>query len=288
MAQTFGIPTRIRGSRNPITLDDIQRVAPSAFAVEPYQGMSSRYSYIPTSDVIRGMMAAGFQPFAAQQSRTAIEDRKAYTKHLIRFRHPDTAITVGGIHPEIVLINSHDGSSAYKLMAGLFRLVCGNGMIVADSMIESVSLRHSGNVIQEAAERSLGLISRMPETMDTVARWRGMLLTSGEKEAYATAAHAVRFADSDGVVDTPITPVQLLKARRVDDSGNDLWTVFNRVQENTLKGGLHGWKPGADRRTTTREVKGIDQDVRLNRALWTLTETMARLHSNGAQSAHVG
>lgn len=273
-------PRAIRNARQPLTLEQIQSAAPSAFAEEPYHAMSSRYAYIPTSHVIRGMMDAGFQPFAAMQSRTSIEDRKTHTKHMIRFRMPhDASIQrmVGDVFPEIVLVNSHDGTSAYKLMAGMFRLVCGNGMIIADSMIASLSIRHSGNVIEEAARGSIQLVEKMPEAIDTVSRWRNLQLTSGEQTALAEAAHVVRFADSEGKIDTPIQPAQLLQVRRWDDKGNDLWSTFNRVQENVIKGGLSARKPGSYQRTSSRAVKGIDQDVRLNRALWTLGERMAEL-----------
>jgi hypothetical protein len=246
--------------------------------------MSSRYAYIPTVAVIEGMMRNGFQPFAASQSRTKIEDKRDHTKHMIRFRSPDmTALAkVGDVFPEIVLVNSHDGTSAYKLMAGLFRLVCTNGMVVSDSMISTVNIWHTpnANVIEDVASGSVELVEHMPEAIDAVARWKDIQLSSAEQNAFAEAAHIVRFGDADGKVDTPITPAQLLQARRSDDSKPDLWSVFNRVQENVLKGGLHARKVGASVRTTTREIKGIDQDVRLNRALWTLGEKLAAVRSN--------
>ncbi len=105
----------IRNTRTPLTMDMIRAAAPSAFAADRYHGTSERYSYIPTVDVIEGMMKAGFQPFAASQSRTSIEDKREHTKHMIRFRTPDLAVTtVGDVFPEVVLVNSHDGTSAYK------------------------------------------------------------------------------------------------------------------------------------------------------------------------------
>lgn len=271
--------TSIRNSRQPLTIDQIRSAAPSAFATEPYQGMSSRYAYIPTSHVIEGMMQAGFQPFAASQSRTKIEDKREHTKHMIRFRTQNTSLAVGDVFPEIVLVNSHDGSSAYKLMAGLFRLVCSNGMVVSDSMIGSVNVRHTGRVIEEVTTGSVQLVEHMPAAIDAVARWKEIQLNQAEQSAFAEAANVVRFADSEGNVDTPIQPAQLLRTRRYDDNRSDLWSVFNRVQENVVKGGLHAYKPGATQRTTTRQVKGIDSDLRLNKALWTLGQKMAELHS---------
>ena len=269
-------------SREPLTLDQIRHAVPSAFAAEPYHAMSARYAYIPTSQVIEGMINAGFQPFAASQSRTKIEDKREHTKHMIRFRAPNVSLALNEVHPEIVMVNSHDGTSAYKLMAGLFRLVCSNGMIVADSLVSSLNVRHSGNIISEVATGSVELVARMPAAIDAIERWKQIQLTADEQSIFADAAHAVRFANSDGKINTPIQSGQLLRPRRRDDIDNNLWATFNRVQENVIKGGLTAYSGAAMRRVSTRGVKGIDQDVRLNRALWTLGERMAELRSTGA------
>lgn len=280
------VPTSIRSNRVPLTLDQIRQVAPSAFAAEPYVRMSQRYAYIPTSAVIEGMMRNGFQPFAASQSRTRVEGKQEHTKHMIRFRAPDSQLTtlqVGQTFPEIVLINSHDGSSRYQLMAGLFRLICSNGMVIADSLVGSINVRHTGNVIEEVATGSVEIVEHMPRVIDVMERWKQLQLSAPEQAAFAESAHAVRFADSEGKVNTPIQPSQLLTVRREEDRKNDLWSVFNRVQENVLKGGLSG-RTESSRRTSTRAVKGIDTDVRLNRALWTLGERMAELHGQKASA----
>lgn len=267
-------PRSIRQNRAPLTLEQIRKAAPSAFAEEAFAGMSSRYAYIPTAAVIENLMRAGFQVFAASQSRTKDEGRQNHVKHMIRFRQSGAALSVGEIFPEVVLVNGHDGSSRYKLMGGLFRLICSNGAIIADSLIGSVNVRHTGNVIEQVATGTLQIVEHMPKAIDAVKRWRDIQLSAGERTAFAEAAHAYRFADADGAITTPIRPAQLLEARRAEDTGADLWSVFNRVQENVVKGGLTAWGPNR-RRRTSREVKGIDQDVKLNRALWIMAEKLA-------------
>lgn len=276
MLQTT-LPRPIRNSRQPLTLEQIRQAAPSAFATEAHQNMSARYGYIPTSRVIEAMMSAGFQPFAASQSRTSIEDRRGHTKHMIRFRASNSVVAVGDTFPEIVLINSHDGSSAWQLMAGLFRLVCGNGMVVADSLVGAIRVPHTGNVIERVTTGSVEIVEHMPVVVDAVARWKQIQLSHNEQHAFAEAAHTLRFADEEGKINTPIRPEQLLRAQRSADMSNDLWSVFNRVQEHVIKGGLHAYRPGATQRVTTRAIKGIQQDVKLNRALWVLAERMAAL-----------
>ncbi|WP_122233569.1 DUF932 domain-containing protein, partial [Pseudomonas syringae] len=96
-------------------------------------------------------------------------------------------------------------------------------------------------------------------------------LDQDEQEAFALAALAYRYDPAEGPA--PVTPSQLLMPRRREDRSSDLWTTFNRVQENTIKGGLTG-RNKQGRRTTTRAVNRIDQDVKLNRALWVLAQAM--------------
>lgn len=281
----FTVGAYANRKQTPLTLDQIAHYAPSAMAVSAHHSRSAAYTYIPTREIITGMMQHGFQPFSASQSRTRVEDKKEFTKHMIRFRFMGEQNTelmrVGDVVPEIVLINSHDGTSAYKLIAGMFRLVCSNGLMVSDSEIDSISVMHKGNILDNVIEGSTKLLEHSASVTGTVQKWAALQLTAGEQQAFAEAAHTLRFADSDGKIATPITAAQLLAPRRSADNGADLWKTFNRVQENVIKGGVHGvQRDGNGRRlraVSTRQVKGIDQDVKLNRALWTLAERMQEL-----------
>jgi hypothetical protein len=277
-------------SRNsqPITIDQIAQFAPSALATEAHESRSNRYTYIPTVEIIHGMQRAGFMPYKATQSRTSDVTRREFTKHMIRFRSQEameTALTVGDTVPEVVLVNSHDGTSSYVLNAGLFRLVCSNGMMVSDSMQQTIRIHHKGNIVDQVIDASHQITANSGRALTASRHWQRLQLTNGEQQAFAEAAHTLRFGDAEGNVDTPITAAQLLNSRRYADNGPDLWKTLNRVQENVIKGGLTAWGKDAQghrRRTTTREVKGIDQDVKLNRALWQLAERMAELKTGRA------
>lgn len=280
---------------HPLTLETLRNLAPSAFATEAHESRSDRYAYIPTSEVITALIKEGFQPFKATQSRSRIAGKTEFTKHMIRFRHPDAMenIRVGDSVPEIILINSHDGTSCYKISAGIFRFVCSNGLIVADSTVASLNVYHKGNIIHNVIEGSFEIVRNSNKAFAKVNEWSGLMLTEGEQKAFAAAAHELRFADAEGVVNTPITSDQLLVPFRREDASPasvrlpkpDLWHTLNTVQEAVIKGGLtarnHGIDPNTgrwnNRRVTTREVRGIDQDSRLNRSLWTLAERMAEL-----------
>jgi hypothetical protein len=268
----------------PLTDEDIRRLAPSAFAAEAHESRSARYAYIPTAEVIRGMREGGFLPMWAGQARTRDAGRAGHTKHILRFRHAGAATAterrVGNTFPEIVLLNSHDGTSAYRVMSGVFRLVCLNGMIVADRQGAEIRVPHKGDVVRQVVEGSYEVLDDARGALEAVEAWRGVTLSRDEQRAFGEAARTLRFGDAEGQAETPITAEQLLAPRRVDDAGDDLWRTFNRVQENAIRGGLTAWGRDAQnrpRRVTSREVTGIDGDVRLNRALWTLTERMAEL-----------
>lgn len=300
-ANTFNIAGNSYLQQQPISLSTIRMTAPSAFANAAHESRTSRYTYIPTVEVITAMINAGFRPFSATQATARDESKIGYTKHMIRFRHPDFSLNpiVGDSVPEVVLVNSHDGSTAYHLMAGLWRLICSNGLMVSDSTIRSLSVPHKGNIAAKVIEGSFQLVSQVDESLERINEWSHLQLTSGEQTAFAETAHNFRFADSEGNISTPITPRQLLAPRRHEDMNSlnhslprpDLWHTMNVVQENSIRGGLSGiqFTTNPDtgrrehRRITTREVRGIDQDVRLNKALWSLSEKMAEL--KGAQAA---
>ena len=278
---TAGTPQNRK--QTPLTIDDIARRAPSALATRPYDAMSAKYTYVPTVEIIQGLMKLGFQPFSAIESRTRVEEKRGFVKHMLRFRHADMtqALVVGDVIPEVIVINSHDGECCFKLIAGLYRLVCSNGLMVSDAEIDSISVRHTGNILQDVVDGSQRLIGDAQKSLGTVQRWQQLQLTDGERNAFAESAHTLRFADSDGKITTPITPAQLLTPRRYADQGKDLWTTFNVTQENALKGGLSAIRRnengGRVRRVSMREVKAIDGQTNLNRALWTLAEKMAEL-----------
>lgn len=273
----------IRHSHEPMSNDQLRKLVPSAFATQAHESRSARYSYIPTAEVIDGLRANGFVPVSAKQGNSRVSGKEDFTKHLIRFRYSGEVAEirhVGQTFPEIVLLNSHDGTSAYQIMAGLFRLICLNGMVVSDKSFETVKVPHKGDVTGLVIEGSYTVLEESRRALTAAATWGEVTLNRDEQVAMAEAAHVLRFGDAEGETQTPIRPDQLLATRRHEDGGADLWRTFNRIQENAIRGGLTALgrdASGQRRRVTTKEVKGIDQDVRLNRALWLLSERMAAL-----------
>lgn len=281
--RSFKVGSAITARGNdPLSNDDLLRAAPSIFATEAHESRSARFSPVATVQVLEGLRREGFEPFSAMQAKTRDESRKDFTKHLVRLRHRGITNLAGQAF-EIVLVNANDGTAAYQMLPGFFRMVCANGLIAGDTF-EGVKVRHSGDAVGDVIEGAYRVLSDAPKIADQVDNFRALTLNRDERNAFAEAAHVIRFpdhyAEGDDRTETPIRADQLLQARRYDDRAADLWTTFNAVQENVIRGGLTAMGRNANgqhRRTTTREVNGIDQNRSLNRALWTLTERMAEL-----------
>ena len=270
------LPTMLR-SRVPLTDEQIMRVAPSVFAEQPHESRGERYAYIPTSRVVQGLRNEGFVPMAVGQSRTRIPGKRDFTKHMLRFRHRDAVEQIVGQEvPEIVLVNSHDGTSSYQLMGGIFRLVCSNGMISGEISSE-VRVRHSGNILDNVIEGSYEVINDINRLVPVIEDWKKIHLTYDERKAYAESALGLRWdADDAGNVQAPISATSLLNARRVEDREDNLFVTFNKVQENLIRGGIRG-EGSTGRRMTTRAVNSVTENVKLNRSLWMLTKAMAEM-----------
>jgi hypothetical protein len=262
-------------SREPIALSDLEKVAPSVFADRAHESRSARYTHIPTRDVLSAIVAEGFKPYSVFQGGSRDEGKRGFTKHLIRFRHDSAARVVGSHHTEICLLNSHDGTSSYKLFAGVFRLVCSNGLVVGDGEIAEVRVPHSGDVVSRVVDGCIEVLSALPEVNDRVAQFSSLQLTEGERRAFGAAALAAKYEGP-----APVTIDQVLAPQRGADVNRDAWSTLNVVQENLIRGGLayaqrdEQGRLVANRRT--RPVNGVDGNVALNRALWTLTSELAR------------
>lgn len=271
LSTRFGNYNSVR-SESALTDGQIMRVAPSIFADKPHESRSERYTYIPTIDILNGLRNEGFEPFFACQSRTRVADKREHTKHMLRLRHASQVNGAGGEASEIILVNSHDGSSSYQMLAGFFRFVCTNGLVVGDTVGE-VRVRHQGDVVGHVIEGAYEVLESFEKANEQKDEMKAITLSDSEQKAFAHAALELRYGSEEPA---PITETQLLSPRRFDDRKPDLWTTFNRVQENMIKGGLRGLTKNR-RLTTTRAVNSIDRNIALNRALWVLSEEMKRI-----------
>ncbi|HDC2545753.1 TPA: DUF945 domain-containing protein [Salmonella enterica] len=265
LASRFGRINQIRRDR-PLTHEELLQYTPSVFGEDKHTSRSEKYTYIPTITLLDNLRREGFEPFFACQSRVRDPGRRDYTKHMLRLRRAGQI--TGQQVPEIIILNSHGGESSFQLLPGIWRQVCANGLVCGQSFGE-IRVPHRGNIAEkviEGAYEVLGVFDRVEEKRDAM---QSLLLPPPARQALANAALTYRFGEEH----QPVTTDQVLTPRRREDYGQDLWTVWNTLQENLLKGGLPG-RTAQGKRTHTRAVKGIDGDVRLNRALWVMAEQM--------------
>ncbi|ABR80500.1 hypothetical protein KPN_pKPN4p07121 (plasmid) [Klebsiella pneumoniae subsp. pneumoniae MGH 78578] len=269
LASRFGLTHSIRQER-PLTNDELVKVVPSVFSEEKHNSRSDRYTYIPTITLLDKLREEGFQPFFACQSRVRDEDKRGHTKHMVRLRREGA--NKGTEVPEIILLNSHDGSSSYQMIPGMFRFVCTNGLVCGTSFGE-IRVPHKGDIVGrviEGAYEVLGIFDKITEGVDVM---KSIALTKEEQRLFGQAALTYRYEDENK---SPVSIEQIIHPRRYEDKKDDIWTTYQRVQENLIKGGLPG-RTEKGKRTTTRPVKAIDGDVKLNKALWLIAEKFRTL-----------
>ncbi len=250
---------------------EILKIAPSIGATRPCENVSHKYTFIPTIEVVDILRKEGWKPVMVTEAAFRNPENQGFQKHMIRFQHPDLILKNEAI--EAVLINSHNRSCAYQLITGVFRFVCMNGMVLGDTF-DSISIKHINFDKQDVIEASYKVLETAPVVAESIEEMKAIDLQESEREVYAKSALQLVYNDPK---EAPIDTWQLLSPRRADDCEPNLWTTFNTVQENIIKGGLRGRSTKTGKRIKTRPVKAIDRNVKLNRALWTLTEKMKEL-----------
>lgn len=278
---TFNMLTRPSRQAVALTTADLHRVAPSIFTDHAMVGLSDRYAFISTETVLTAMQDAGFVPVRAAEAMVRRANGEGYAKHMVTFRHRDNMdnamVRVGDTVPEIAMLNSHDGTGSYVMNAGLFRLVCANGLIVSDASFASLKVRHIGAATPgKVIDAAFTIIEDMPRIQNDVAEWQALALPRPAQEAFANAAMSLRWGNESA----PVSTAEILRPRRYGDHGANLWQTFNAVQENVIRGGISGRNANM-RRTTTRAVNAPAENVRLNKAIWTLAATVAKVMKEG-------
>lgn len=260
---------RAYGHKTFIDEIELKQLAPSVFGMASSEKTSDKYALIPTIEAVRGLKDVGFHPVWAQETKSRDVANKPFSKHMLRFRQENSQ-AIDGLFPEIVLVNSHDGTCSYQIRAGIYRLVCSNGLVVGNDYF-CHKVRHQGNVIEKVVSSASELLESFPETLQIANDWKKIKIHPMQQLAFAEAALTLKWDEEE----IPIAPTKLLEARRSADTSLDVWTTFNVIQENLIKGGKT-YRKKDGKRLTTRGVKSVAENNRLNTALWMLTERLAQ------------
>ncbi len=245
------------------TLDQIKELAPSIFTTDKAPHLTDKYVQTPTSRVVEDLMSLGWQVTKCQEVKA--RKGRGYQKHIVVFRHPDIMITGKNgddAYPQILLTNSHDGKAAFNFRVGIFRVICSNGLVVSDADFNNVSIRHINYTFETLQSKINEVIAKLPGLVQKINTFKAKELTENAMKEFAVRAAALRTKSS-------INIDALLAPTRNEDAGNDLWAVFNRVQEKLINGGFsYGRK-----NRKSRSIKNFQQDIKLNEELFELAET---------------
>lgn len=256
-----------------LTMEQVRLKAPSAFAQHAYEGVSDKYKFISTERVINMMAAKGWFVVDAKENFVRIDGKKGFQKHGLKFESElsDLIIGSGSARIQAVMTNAHDRTAAFVFHAGAFVNACANGMVVAESTFGRISIKHIGfedYMIEEAQEKIIGAA---PAITSEIKTWQSIDLSNDRQLDFAK--HSLNLKYEEGKA--PVEAISLLKAHRYEDNGSDLWSVTNRIQENVIRAGAR-YIAESGRRQTTRAVKSITEDMRLNKGIWSIASEIAK------------
>jgi len=251
-----------------LTKQEIRKAAYSAYTKEPLSTLSDRYTHIPTSRVIEDMENLGWGVVEAKQVKS--RKNKGTQKHLIVFRNPDVAIEGNDgdtVYPQILLTNSHDGKNSFKFEAGLFRMICSNGLVIKSENFGSIKIRHLNYSFEELEETILNMVEMLPLTVESMNTMKQIQLDQKQILDFAKKATGTRFP-KDQLNRIKIDYEELVKPTRKEDEGTDLWSVFNIVQEKLIEGDFE--YRSANKIRKARKIKNFIQDQKVNQDLFEL------------------
>jgi hypothetical protein len=251
-----------------LTESQIRETAKSIFTTTGAPNTSNKYSHIPTNQIIQDMEKLGWGVVDAKQVRARKGD--GYQKHLVVFRNNNIVIegTDGdSVYPQVLLTNSHDGKNAFTFTAGLFRMVCENGLVICSKEFENLKIRHYGYNFEELTNVINAMVEKLPLTVESMNRFKTKQLRKEQIFEFAKKAAAIRFG-ADQLENITINYSALVTPTRPEDKGDDLWSVFNVVQEKLVHG-MFEYISGTKLRKA-RKIKNFKQDLDLNAKLYEL------------------
>lgn len=255
-------------SQNFLSKEEIKSKAPSVFTDKGAPSTSAGYSHISTDKIIDDMSALGWGVVDVKQ----VNARKnvGFQKHLVVFRNNDIQITAedgDSVFPQILLTNSHDGKNAFTFTAGLFRMICENGLVISSRQFESMKIRHYGYSFDELQNTVKSMVEKLPLTVASLNQFREVELGQEQALDFAKKALSTRFSDAE-IENIEIDFDDLLTPTRKEDVGSDLWSVYNVVQEKLTRG-LFNYGFGVKVRKA-RKISNFQQDMVLNEKLFDL------------------
>ena len=266
-----------------LTKDQIREQAPLVFAEAPTNpDVSKKYLFVNTEKIIDDLDKLGWKPVEVAQRKSIKAEGTIFSKHMVAFQNPDIKITSGDgddAYPRILLTNSHDGMQAFKFSVGIFRLVCSNGLVVADEQFSEFKIKHKGYTFGELRDVVNQAVADLPNKVQVLNDMKNRTLTQDEKNKLALDSMLVRAGIEPGSEKATKfnyddeTIEDILDPKRKEDKGDDLWRVFNVIQEKITQGEFHAALRGAKVRKV-RKIKSFEKDLKVNKELFKLATAL--------------
>ena len=263
-----------------LTIDQVKTHVPAAFSTHADPRVSEKYSFVSTEELLHTFEKLGWTPTNSKQNGLS-----PYARHTIRLANPAFGLMDlknDNVKPQLILDNSHNRSSNAMIHLGLFRLVCANGLVVAiPGLASSIKFRHIG-VDMEELKKLMEVISNQYVMIGgRISEMQSLELSEEQQIAFVIKAMAMResayFVDRENdlvktdLVLKSINPTEILKPLRPEDNANNLWTVYNRIQEKMVNGQFER-KSLKGRTSQPRSITNATRNINFNKALWSIAE----------------
>lgn len=265
-----------------LSKEEIYKKCPVAFKNDPTNpDVSDKYLFVNTETIIDDLEKLGWYPVSAVQRKSRKKDT-IFSKHMISFQNPDIIIrgeNGDDAYPRILMTNSHDGLQSFRFSVGIFRLVCSNGLVVADEEFSDFRINHKGYSFNELRDVVAIAVKDLPNKVQVMNNMKDRILSKEEKNKLALNALLIRagvkpnskkaleFKYDDQTIE------EILEPKRNQDKADNLWTVFNIVQEKITKGDFHAALKGAKVRKV-RPIKSFEKDLEVNKKLFKLATAL--------------
>ena len=271
-----------KGQQDFMTKEQLKEACPLAFAQAPTNpDVSKKYLFVNTETIVDDLDKLGWKPVQAAQ-RSSRGKSTIFSKHMVAFQNPDIMIKGkdgDDSFPRIIMTNSHDGMQAFKFSVGIYRLVCSNGLVVADEEFSDFKIKHKGYSFSELRDVVRQAVEDLPNKVQIMNDMKSKILTQEEKNKLALDAMLIRANITPGSEKAKEfnydaeTIEDILDPKRDEDKGDDLWRVFNVVQEKITQGDFHAALTGAKVRKV-RKIKSFEKDLKVNKELFKLATNL--------------
>lgn len=255
----------------------------SAVATHEAPRLSDRYNFISSRQIAEEFAKDDWHLVGASEVRCRRPDRVGFQKHLMRFAHASQLDASRHERVETLVVNSHDGAHSLQIGAGVFRFICANGLVVADSTVATLRLSHVGLQMDRVLEASHSILSAATNVRESIEAWKQTPISDDDAMHLAEQGIKLRWGNDLTPDLYPVAPITLLQRQRFDDTPKNLWTTFNVVQENLIRGGIRDSHARINPRSNAskffgrvRSLKALDANLSINRGLW---EAASTIHS---------